>query len=342
MVRAGVRLGLVEEYEVTAVEANDGQWGGVGNGPVPNHVYRSNQREVRKTVRSLLPAHEHDIRFAYGLRVPADRLGPRPIVRVAQALAPVAQRLAPRQGDEFAFVIAERPAAVLAARRLNGDRPPARRNFPSFRQHFGRPDPGEYGATRGVLASVLMMLSDGATHVGVASDHVIESFRNDLWPGYKTSAGMPPSCSAQIPMWRTRSRPGVTVWPMVEWEADDALGAAAAVAAADPRVEQVRDLHTGQGPRPVRDAAPGWCSSTGARREVDEAGVDDKFGVPPASIPDYLALVGDTADGFPGWRAGAPSRAATVLARSATSRRSQPRPASGTLPGLRAGRRSWP
>jgi SAM-dependent methyltransferase len=107
VVRAGVRLGLVEEYEVTAVAANDGRWGGVGNGPVPNHVYRWTEREVRKTVRSLLPAHEHDIRFAYGLKVPADRLGSRQVVRVAQALAPIAERLAPRQGNQFAFVVAK-------------------------------------------------------------------------------------------------------------------------------------------------------------------------------------------------------------------------------------------
>ncbi len=105
VVRAGVRLGLVEEYEVTAVAANDGRWGGVRNGPVPNHVYRWTEREVRKTVRSLLPGAQHDIRFAYGLRVPADRLGPRRVVRVAEALAPIAERIAPKQGNEFAFVI---------------------------------------------------------------------------------------------------------------------------------------------------------------------------------------------------------------------------------------------
>jgi len=105
VVRAGVRFGLVEEYEVTAVAANDGRWGGVANGPVPNHVYRWTEREVRKTVRSLLPAHQHDIRFFYGLRLPVDRLGERRIVRVAQTLAPIAARVAPRQGNEFAFVI---------------------------------------------------------------------------------------------------------------------------------------------------------------------------------------------------------------------------------------------
>ena len=105
-VRAGVRLGLVEEYEVTAVAANDGRWGGVRNGPVPNHVYRWTEREVRKTVRSLLPGARHDIRFSYGLRVPVERLGEqRRTVRAATALAPIAARVAPRQGNEFAFVI---------------------------------------------------------------------------------------------------------------------------------------------------------------------------------------------------------------------------------------------
>jgi hypothetical protein len=105
VVRAGVRLRLVEEYEVTAVAANEGRWGGVRNGPVPNHVYRWTEREVRKTVQSLLPAHEHDVRFAYGLRLPTDRLGRGWLVRAAEAAAPVVERVAPRQGNEFAFVI---------------------------------------------------------------------------------------------------------------------------------------------------------------------------------------------------------------------------------------------
>ena len=126
-----------------------------------------------------------------------------------------------------------------------------------FRQNFGRaarePDAGPYAATAGVLTSTLQLLADGATHVGVASDHVIESFRNDLWPGYKTSAGMPPELLAQIPMVEEALvAMGVTTWAMVEHEADDALGAAAAVADADERVEQVAHRHAGQGPRPVR------------------------------------------------------------------------------------------
>jgi SAM-dependent methyltransferase len=106
VVRAGVRLGLVEEYEVTAVAANEGRWGGVRNGPIPNHVYRWTEREVRKTVQSLLPSHQHDIRFAYGLRLPADRLGQRSrMLHAAQAVAPVVERVAPRQGNEFAFIV---------------------------------------------------------------------------------------------------------------------------------------------------------------------------------------------------------------------------------------------
>jgi hypothetical protein len=105
VVRAGVRLGLVEQYEVTAVAGNGGRWGGVRNGPIPNHVYRWTEREVHKTVRSLLPGHEHDVRFAYGIRVPSERLGDRRLVRAAEALAPIAGRVVPRQGNEFAFVV---------------------------------------------------------------------------------------------------------------------------------------------------------------------------------------------------------------------------------------------
>jgi 5'-3' exonuclease len=173
-----------------------------------------------------------------------------------------------------------------------------------FRQHFGRgvADPGDpLAATKGVVADVQRLVRNGATHVGVASDHVIESFRNDLWPGYKTSEGMPPELLAQIPVLEQRLRDeGFTVWAMVEHEADDALAAAAAVAASDDRVEQVQILTVDkdlaqcvQGSRVVQ---------VDRRRETvfDEAGVIEKFGVSPASIPDYLALVGDSADGYPG------------------------------------------
>ncbi len=149
-----------------------------------------------------------------------------------------------------------------------------------FRQHFGRPDPGEFGATKGVLSSMLMMLGEGVTHLGVASDHVIESFRNDLWPGYKTSAGMPPDLLTQIPVLEDAIEAmGVTVWRMVEWEADDALAAAAAVADADPRVDGVvictPDKDLGQCVRGTRVVQLDRRKGT----IYDEAGVTAKFGV---------------------------------------------------------------
>jgi len=189
-----------------------------------------------------------------------------------------------------------------------------------FRQHFGQAvrhgDAPPFAATIGVLNSTLQMISDGATHVGVASDHVIESFRNDLWPGYKTSAGMPPELLEQIPMMEEGLEAmGVTTWAMVEWEADDALGAAAAIAAADERVEQVvictpdKDLgQCVQGTRVVQ-------YDRRKQATVDEAGVIEKFGVGPGSIADYLALVGDTADGFPGLAGWGAKSASAVLAR---------------------------
>lgn len=190
-----------------------------------------------------------------------------------------------------------------------------------FRHHFAVPshrDPHgiEVAATRGVVGSMLMMLEEGATHVGVATDHVVESFRNDLWPGYKTSEGMAPELLAQFPLLEDALRAlGVTVWAMVEEEADDGLAAAAAVAAADPRVERVfvctPDKDLGQcvvGERVVQlDRRKGETR--------DEAGVLAKFGVPPTSIPDWLALVGDSADGFPGLPGWGAKSAATVLAR---------------------------
>lgn len=189
-----------------------------------------------------------------------------------------------------------------------------------FRQNFGRaarePDAGPLAATSGVLLSTLQLLADGATHVAVASDHVIESFRNDLWPGYKTSAGMPPELLAQIPMVEEALvAMGVTTWAMVEHEADDALGAAAAVADADERVEQVLivtpDKDLGQCVRGTRVVQ----FDRRKRELIDEAGVIAKFGVPPASIPDYLGLVGDSADGFPGIPGWGSKSAAAVLAR---------------------------
>jgi 5'-3' exonuclease len=189
-----------------------------------------------------------------------------------------------------------------------------------FRQHFGQAarhtDAGPYAATVGVVASTLQLVSDGATHLGVASDHVIESFRNDMWPGYKTSAGMDPVLLEQIPiMEEALISAGFTTWAMVEYEADDALGAAAAVAEADSRVTQVMivtpDKDLGQCVRGTRvvqyDRRKGEI--------IDEDGVTLKFGVGPASIADYLALVGDAADGFPGLAGWGAKSAATVLAK---------------------------
>jgi 5'-3' exonuclease len=189
-----------------------------------------------------------------------------------------------------------------------------------FRQHHGRPGHvnaagQEVGATRGVLESLLGMLTGGATHIGVATDHVIESFRNDLWPGYKSSAGMPPELLSQFGLLEDALQAmGVVVWPMVELEADDALGAAARAAAADGRVERVLictpDKDLGQ-------CVGGKVVQLDRRNQVvlDAAAVRVKFGVDPASIPDWLALVGDSADGFPGLPGWGAKSAAAVLAR---------------------------
>ena len=169
-------------------------------------------------------------------------------------------------------------------------------------------------AVRGVLASVLGMIRGGATHVAVATDHIIESFRNDLWSGYKTGAGIDPDLLAQFPLLaETLSAAGIVVWPMVEFEADDALAAGAQAAARDPRVERViictPDKDLAQCVRGTRIVQ----LNRRTRVTRDEAGVVAKFGVTPASIPDYLALVGDAADGYPGlpgW--GAKSTAAVL------------------------------
>jgi len=159
----------------------------------------------------------------------------------------------------------------------------------------------EIGAVRGVLHSVLSMIERGATHLGVATDHVVESFRNELYAGYKTSEGVPPELLAQFPVLEEAlDAMGVVVWPMIEYEADDALASAAAKAAADDRVSQViictpdKDLS--------QSVAGTRVVQLDRRREIirDEAGVVAKFGVKPGSIPDFLAVVGDSADGFPG------------------------------------------
>jgi 5'-3' exonuclease len=193
-----------------------------------------------------------------------------------------------------------------------------------FRQHFGsvaakHADPSPFAGTAGVLASTLQLISDGARYVGVATDHVIESFRNDLWPTYKTSAGMPPELLSQFPVLEEGLEAmGITTWAMVEYEADDALGAAAAVAAADPRVDQVviltPDKDLGQCVREAR-----VVQYDRRRGEViDEQAVMAKFGVPPTSIADYLALVGDSADGYPGLPGWGAKSASIVLARYGT------------------------
>jgi 5'-3' exonuclease len=190
------------------------------------------------------------------------------------------------------------------------------RYFMSPAAAFDRKTPEALRAVRGVVASILGMLEGGATHVGVATDHVIESFRNPLWPDYKTGEGLDPVLVAQFePLEEALRALGVVVWAMVEFEADDALCTAAGMAAADPRVEQVlvctpdKDLaQCVRGERIVQ-----LDRRTGERR--DEAGVRAKFGVEPGSIPDWLALVGDSADGYPGLPGWGKASAATVLAR---------------------------
>jgi 5'-3' exonuclease len=183
---------------------------------------------------------------------------------------------------------------------------------PSARDADGR----EVGAVRGVLASVRGMIRAGATHLGVATDHIIASFRNELWPGYKTGEGIDPDLLAQFPfVEEALSLLGVKVWPMVEFEADDALAAAAVQAARDERVERVvictPDKDLAQCVRGTRIVQ--LNRRTGVVQ--DEAAVIAKFGVPPESIPDYLALVGDAADGYPGLRGWGAKSAAAVLAR---------------------------
>lgn len=174
----------------------------------------------------------------------------------------------------------------------------------------------EIGAVRGVLYSVLSMIERGATHLGVATDHVVESFRNELYPGYKTSEGVPPALLFQFPILEEALEAmGVVVWPMVYYEADDALAAAAAKSTLDERVRQVIIC------TPDKDLSQCVVGSRvvqlDRRRDAvrDEAGVVSKFGVNPESIPDYLAVVGDSADGFPGVSGWGPKAAALTLSR---------------------------
>jgi 5'-3' exonuclease len=207
-----------------------------------------------------------------------------------------------------------------------------------FRHYYGVPphttaDGAEVAATRGVLWSMQRLLEQGATHLGVATDHIIESFRNTMWPAYKSSAGMDPRLLSQFGLVEVALQAmGVVVWPMVELEADDALAGAAAAAADDPRVAQVvictPDKDLGQCVRGTR------VVQLDRRRMVvyDEAGVAAKFGVGPASIPDYLALVGDSADGYPGLPGWGARSAATVLARWGHLEEIPDRPADWEVP----------
>ena len=190
-----------------------------------------------------------------------------------------------------------------------------------FRHYFAVPehrdaDGNEAGALRGVLGTVLSILEGGATHIGVATDHVVESFRNDLFEDYKTGEGIEPELFEQFhPLEDALEAMGVTVWRMKEYEADDGLASAAALAWADPGVKQIQLL------TPDKDLAQcvqGKRVVMVDRRKgvvLDEKGVKEKFGVFPASIPDYLALVGDAADGFPGLKGWGAKSASTVLAR---------------------------
>ena len=264
----------------------------------------------------------------------------------------------------------QRPAArsALCIGRCHADRAPrgtVRRvkvhlvdgTYELFRQHFGSMnrrgdsprEPGPFEATTGVLSSTLQLLEEGATHIGVASDHVIESFRNDLWPGYKTSEGMPPELLTQIPIMEgALEAMGVTTWAMVEWEADDALGAAAALADADERVEQVMivtpDKDLGQcvkGKRVVQ-------FDRRKREVIDEEAVVAKFGVGRSRSPTTSGLLATPPTGFQGCPAGARSRQRWCSRGTAITRTSPTRPASGRCPDCAAppssrprSRRTW-
>jgi 5'-3' exonuclease len=189
------------------------------------------------------------------------------------------------------------------------------RHFYGLRR-FTKDKDRPFGGVLGVLNTVLQMIEEGATHLGVATDHVIESFRNELWSGYKTGAGIEPALLAQFaPLEAALAAMGITVWPMIDLEADDALASAAAIASRDPRVEKVC-IWT-----PDKDLAQ--CVEGDRIVQVDRKsksirnadGVRAKFGVSPVLIPDYLALVGDSADGYPGIAGIGPKGAASLLTR---------------------------
>jgi 5'-3' exonuclease len=188
------------------------------------------------------------------------------------------------------------------------------RHFYGIRR-FKKTDP-PYGAVSGVLTTVAQLLDEGGTHVGVATDHIIESFRNKLWPGYKTGAGIEPALRAQfVPLEESLLAMGVTVWPMIDLEADDALASAAYLASQDERVEKVciwtpdKDL--------AQCVVDDFVVQVDRRSNVirNAEGVRAKFGVEPRFIPDYLALVGDSADGYPGISGCGPKTAAQLINR---------------------------
>ncbi|MEM7139918.1 MAG: 5'-3' exonuclease H3TH domain-containing protein [Actinomycetota bacterium] len=187
-----------------------------------------------------------------------------------------------------------------------------------FRFHYAPSNKDErFGAQRGVLNTVLDLVDDGATHIGIATDHVIESFRNDLYDGYKDGSGVEPDLLAQFPeVEELLTLAGFAVWPQITHEADDGMAAGAAMAAADERVEQVVIC------TPDKDLAQCVTADDRVvqldrRRDIiyDREGVIEKFGVPPESIPDYLGVVGDTADGFPGLQGWGAKSAAKILSR---------------------------
>ena len=246
-------------------------------------------------------------RKATGTKKTAKKRGQRPpILSPEENRGPTDRSRVPPDGDRLGL--------TMKVHLVDG-------TYELFRHFFGAPPHrnaagNEVAAIRGVVASVLQLLGDGATHVGVATDHVIESFRNDLWPGYKTGEGVDPDLWSQAwPLEEALGALGVLVWPMVELEADDALASGAVVADDDPEVEQViictPDKDLGQCVRGNR------IVQLDRRKDVliDEGGVAAKFGVGPTSIPDYLALVGDSADGFPGLAGWGAKSAAAVLAR---------------------------
>ena len=218
------------------------------------------------------------------------------------------------RGDGGASERAAGTSATMIVHLIDG-------TYELFRHYYGlrRIADGKdrpFGAVVGVLNTVLQMAGEGATHIGVATDHVIESFRNELWQGYKTGAGIEPQLRAQFhPLEEALAAMGVTVWPMIEFEADDALASAAAIAMLDPRVEKAciwtPDKDLAQCVREDRVVQIDRRSKT----IRDAAGVRAKFGVDPVQIPDYLALVGDSADGYPGIARIGAKGAAALLAR---------------------------